>query len=130
LPYPMGQLVESRSVPRMGRRIGTLLVKLPSNLAFDLEPAEPLLRRLKVRVDIPIACEPRHPFWFKPGVEELPGRLRIGRVAADPSEVPPARRLGGWIRLTCIRPAWAAPHLLLVLWRRGNRGRYGAACGP
>jgi uncharacterized protein YecE (DUF72 family) len=79
----------------LGAKLGGLLVQLPPSLALDARVAEAFFERLRSRVDMPVACEPRHRSWFEPGVDALWGRYRIARVAADPARVPPAAQVAG-----------------------------------
>jgi uncharacterized protein YecE (DUF72 family) len=87
----------------LGPKLGPLLVQLPPSLSFEAGPSTRFLQDLRLKVDGPIACEPRHPSWFEPQVEELLADLRIGRVAADPAPVPGAAEPGGWRGLTYLR---------------------------
>lgn len=83
----------------LGVRLGGLLVQLPPSLALDIRIAEAFFEQLRARVDVPVACEPRHRSWFEPVADALWARYRIARVAADPARVPPAARaagLGDW----------------------------------
>ena len=80
----------------LGARRGPLLVQLPPSLAFDADTAAAFLGSLRRRYVGPVACEPRHPSWFAPAVDELLAAARVARVAADPPPVPDAAHPGGW----------------------------------
>jgi uncharacterized protein YecE (DUF72 family) len=77
-------------------KLGVLLVQLPPSLRYVSGAAGPLLRRLRERTAAGLACEPRHPSWFGPDVDDLFGRLRIARVAADPVPRGCNEGPGGW----------------------------------
>jgi uncharacterized protein YecE (DUF72 family) len=79
----------------LGPKLGPVLVQLPPSLAFQPEPVDDFLRRLRDAFDGPVACEPRHPSWFTNTVDRLLAEHRIGRVAADPAPVPLAAEPGG-----------------------------------
>lgn len=79
----------------LGATLGGILVQLPPSLALDLRTADGFFARLRSRVDVPVACEPRHRTWFEPDVDGLWARYRVARVAADPARVPPAARVAG-----------------------------------
>jgi uncharacterized protein YecE (DUF72 family) len=80
----------------LGERLGVLLLQLPPSFAFDPGVVEPFLRLLRSRMEVPVACEPRHPEWFTAAAEGLLERFRVARVAADPAPVPAAALPGGW----------------------------------
>ena len=90
-------------VSGLGPKLGPLLVQLPPSLSFEAGVADKFLEDLRDRVEVPIACEPRHRTWFTPEVEALLEEPRIGRVAADPAAAPGADRPGGWAGLTYVR---------------------------
>jgi uncharacterized protein YecE (DUF72 family) len=79
----------------LGDKLGGILVQLPPSLALDVRIADDFFARMRSRVDVPIACEPRHRSWFVPDVDLLWVRYRIARVAADPARVPSAARIAG-----------------------------------
>lgn len=83
------------SVAGLGPKLGGLLVQLPPSLVFDARTASTFLAMLRRRTTVPVACEPRHPSWFAPGVEALWTRYSVTRVAADPARVPTAADAGG-----------------------------------
>jgi uncharacterized protein YecE (DUF72 family) len=87
----------------LGPKLGPLLVQLPPSLDFKDDVSEGFLRELRGRVGGGIVCEPRHPTWFTPDVENLLDDLRIARVAADPARVPGAGEPGGWRGLSYYR---------------------------
>lgn len=69
---------------QLADRFGCLLVQMPPSLAFEQAAASALLARLRERLDIGIACEPRHQSWFSAEATELLARYQVGRVLADP----------------------------------------------
>ena len=82
-------------VAELGDRLGWLLLQLPPSLVFDATVAVPFFERLRERHDGPLACEPRHPSWFRADVDRALRELGISRVAADPARVPRAAVPGG-----------------------------------
>ena len=80
----------------LGPKLGVLLVQLPPSLEFERSLAECFFTALREQHPGPVACEPRHPSWFEPPAGELLSRMRVARVAADPSPVPTAALPGGW----------------------------------
>lgn len=80
----------------LGAKLGPLLVQLPPSLAFDAGVAAAFFEQLRAMHEGAVACEPRHASWFADGAQELLGRHRIARVAADPPVVPEAAEPGGW----------------------------------
>jgi uncharacterized protein YecE (DUF72 family) len=90
-------------VTGLGDRLGVLLVQLPPKFGFDRRVADRFFDDLRQRLDVPVACEPRHPSWFTPDVNEWLAERRIARVAADPAPVPDAGEPGGWNGLAYYR---------------------------
>jgi uncharacterized protein YecE (DUF72 family) len=90
-------------VTGLGDRLGVLLVQLPPKLGFDRRVADRFFDDLRQRLDVLVACEPRHPSWFTPDVNEWLAERRIARVAADPAPVPDAGEPGGWNGLAYYR---------------------------
>ncbi len=90
-------------VAGLGERLAIHLVQLPPSLAYDERLAAAFFEALKVRTDLRLACEPRHPSWFEAGADELLSRLEIARVAADPARVEEAALPGGWPGLVYYR---------------------------
>jgi len=60
-------------------------------------------RALRKRIDVPVACEPRHASWFTSGANDWLSDLGIARVAADPAKVPGGGEPGGWTGLAYYR---------------------------
>lgn len=87
----------------LGDRLGVLLVQLPPSLIFDAEVAGGFFDAAAERINAPTACEPRHPSWFTPEVDDWLAERRVARVAADPAKVPQAAEPGGWRGLTYVR---------------------------
>jgi uncharacterized protein YecE (DUF72 family) len=90
-------------VAGLGPKLGVLLVQLPPSLRFEAEVVEGFFAELRRRIDVPLACEPRHATWFGPEAEGLLDRLRVARVAADPVRAPGAGEPGGWTGLIYYR---------------------------
>lgn len=82
-------------VAGLRRKLGGILVQLPPSLAFNARVADVFFAMARRRFTCAIACEPRHPSWFLPGVDALWRRHDIARVAADPARVPDAAHPGG-----------------------------------
>lgn len=79
-----------------GDRRGPLLVQLPPGFAFDRRIVRRFFSLLRASTDNAVVCEPRHPSWFTPDVDEVLRLFRVGRAAADPAPCPGADRPGGW----------------------------------
>lgn len=79
----------------LGEKLGIVLVQLPPSFRFDELIVELFFNALKRSLNIPIACEPRHPSWFTAEAESLIEKCGVERVAADPSIVPEAGVPGG-----------------------------------
>lgn len=73
-------------VAGLGSKLGGVLVQLPPSLAYDARIASRFFAVLRRRLDVPVACEPRHASWFEPRVDVLWARYGIARVAADPPQ--------------------------------------------
>lgn len=84
----------------LGSKLAVLLVQLPPKLAYDQQVADDFFRNLQERTTTPIACEPRHPSWFAPDVDDRLGALHVARVSADPACCQRADQPGGWRGLT------------------------------
>jgi uncharacterized protein YecE (DUF72 family) len=80
----------------LGDKLAVLLVQLPPSLVFDPAVAQDFFTELTLRTSAHLACEPRHVSWFSQEADELLERLRVARVAADPSLCEAAARAGGW----------------------------------
>ena len=72
----------------LGDRLGVLLVQLPPKLALEKRVAGNFFRALRKRIDVPVACEPRHASWFTTNANDWLAGRGIARVAADPAKVP------------------------------------------
>jgi uncharacterized protein YecE (DUF72 family) len=79
----------------LGEKLGCLLVQLPPSLSFEPAVVASFFADLRSRSAVPLACEPRHPSWFTPEVDDLLRDLGVARVAADPARVPEAAEPGG-----------------------------------
>ena len=80
----------------LGDKLGVLLVQLPPTFALEKRVAGRFFRDLWKRLDVPVACEPRHASWFAPKVGDWLAEQRIARVAADPASVEGAGEPSGW----------------------------------
>lgn len=87
----------------LGDRLGPVLVQLPPGLPFDEGVARRFFATLRDLHGGPVACEPRHPSWFRPEAEALLAALAVARVGADPARVPAATGPGGWPGLAYYR---------------------------
>lgn len=93
-----GHLIDAwlEAVSGLGEKLAVLLVQLPPRLAFDPDVAEAFFTMLASATAVRVVCEPRHASWFGTEPDALLDRLKVGRVAADPSRVPVAAAPGGW----------------------------------
>lgn len=82
-------------VSGLGAKLGVLLVQLPPSLIYDAATVSKFFRRL-AKSKIRIACEPRHPSWFRPRVDSALAKLKVARVAADPPRAQSDGAPGGW----------------------------------
>ena len=93
LPKVLDQF--AAEVHGLGRKLGVLLVQLPPKLIFEAPVARRFFRQLRKRIDVPIACEPRHPSWGTRLAEKVLTQCAVARVAADPAPWPSAGEVGG-----------------------------------
>jgi uncharacterized protein YecE (DUF72 family) len=77
------------AVEYLNYKLGCLLVQLPPDLGFDPIIARDFFCRLRSRVAVDIACEPRHASWGALEADELFSQFNIVRVFADPQVVSP-----------------------------------------
>ena len=82
-------------VSMLGEKLAVVLVQLPPSFAFDEALVDDFDRRIRARLDVAFAWEPRHPSWFDDAVDAFLGARGIARVAADPAVVPRAGEPGG-----------------------------------
>lgn len=68
----------------LGDKLGGALLQLPPTHQFDMRSASVFFRMWQRRIDVPVACEPRHPSWASPAAQALLQRLAVSRVRADP----------------------------------------------
>jgi len=87
----------------LGEKLGVWLVQLPPSLAFDARKVEVFFSAVRRIFDGNVACEPRHPSWFTPDVDNLFSEYRVARVAADPTLSTRAAAPGGWHELVYYR---------------------------
>jgi uncharacterized protein YecE (DUF72 family) len=90
-------------VAGLGEKLGVLLLQLPPKFTFEKRVAGRFFRDLRRRIDVPVACEPRHASWFAPDVSDWLARHRVARVAADPAPAPGAGEPAGWNGLAYYR---------------------------
>jgi uncharacterized protein YecE (DUF72 family) len=90
-------------VTGLGDKLGVLLLQLPPKFAFEKRGTNRFFRELRRRMDVPVACEPRHPSWFTPDVNDWLAEHRVARVAADPAPVAGAGETAGWDGLAYYR---------------------------
>src|ERR1700709_2250750 len=93
-----GELLDSfaEQVGGLGGKLGVLLVQLSPKLVLEKRVAGGFFRALRKRIDVPVACEPRHPSWFTADANDWLAERHIARVAADPAKAPEAGEPGGW----------------------------------
>ena len=80
----------------LGDKLGVLLVQLPPRLAFDESTASQFFSTLRQRIDVPLACEPRHVSWGSSRADQVLAHCAVARVAADPAPWPDAGQPGGF----------------------------------
>lgn len=90
-------------VAGLGDKLGVLLLQLPPKFAFEKRVAARFFRDLRRRIDVPVACEPRHASWFTADVSDWLAEHRVARVAADPAPVAGAGETAGWNGLAYYR---------------------------
>lgn len=103
----------------LGDKLAVLLVQLPPKLEFNRRAASQFLKAVQRRVDVPLACEPRHPSWSSKQATALLVDYSVARVAADPPPWSGADEPGGW------------PGLVYFRWHGQPRkyySDYGAEC--
>ncbi len=96
--HQAGELLASflAAAAGLGDKLGCLLVQLPPSLSFEPAAVATFFADLRSRSSLPVACEPRHPSWFAPQVDDFLREREVARVAADPARVPEAAEPGGW----------------------------------
>ena len=107
----------------LGAKLGALLLQLPPKLEFDASVAEAFLSEARDRCEATLVCEPRHPSWFEPEVDERLNRLGIPRVAADPAPVT-AGLLPGGSRHTSYWRLHGSPHMYRSSYDDGRLEHY------
>lgn len=90
-------------VQGLGEKLGVLLVQLPPSLAFNASNAKRFFRELHKRINVPIACEPRHPSWGSQSADNVLSECAVARVAADPPPWPGANDAAGYNQLAYFR---------------------------
>jgi uncharacterized protein YecE (DUF72 family) len=111
LTHEVGLIAEPEVLDRfvdevqgLGAKLAVLLVQLPPKLEFDRKTATRFFAQIRKRIDVRIACEPRHPSWGDKNAASLLRDNAIVRVAADPSLWPSANEPGG--DTTCVYFRW------------------------
>jgi uncharacterized protein YecE (DUF72 family) len=84
-----------QEVAGLGKKLRVLLVQTPGSLAFEAGVMGRFFALLETTSPCRIVCEPRHASWFTEKAEETLRRYKVGRVAADPANVPEAGEPGG-----------------------------------
>jgi uncharacterized protein YecE (DUF72 family) len=87
----------------LGEKLGPILLQLPGTLAFDATIVDAFLVHLRRRFTGFVACEPRHPSWFRRDATKLLKDMAVARVAADPAVVPEAAMPGADMTLLYFR---------------------------
>lgn len=87
----------------LGQKLAVLLVQLPPGLAFDKSVARAFFSELRKRIDVQVACEPRHPSWSSSSANSMLAAYEVARVAADPPPWPGADEPGGCERFAYFR---------------------------
>ena len=100
-PEVLDQFIEE--VLGLGRKLGVLLVQLPPRLEFDKSVARAFFRVLRKRINVKVACEPRHPSWSSGSANSVLVEYEVARVAADPPPWPGAGEPGGCERFAYFR---------------------------
>ncbi len=90
---PLGEFLDQ--VAGLGAKLGGFLVQLPPSLVLDMQVAEAFFGLMRQRVEVPIACEPRHASWFDAEATDLWEGFSLTRVAADPARVAGAESPAG-----------------------------------
>lgn len=93
----------TEEVGGLGRKLGVLLVQLPPKLEFDKAVVSRFFRELRKRIDVPVACEPRHASWGSELADSVLAKLAVARVAADPPPWDGADEPGGFSKLAYFR---------------------------
>jgi uncharacterized protein YecE (DUF72 family) len=100
-PDVLDQFIEG--VLGLGDKLGVLLVQLPPRLSFDKSMARVFFAELRQRIDVQVACEPRHPSWSSASANSVLTEYEVARVAADPPPWPGADGPGGCERFAYFR---------------------------
>jgi uncharacterized protein YecE (DUF72 family) len=100
-PDVLDQFIDE--VAGLGRKLGVLLVQLPPRLAFDESLVRAFFDVLRKRIDVQVACEPRHSSWSSNSANTALAEYAVTRVAADPPPWPGADEPGGCARFAYFR---------------------------
>lgn len=101
LPEVLDQFASE--IDGLAHKLGVLLVQLPPSLVFDASVARRFFREIHKRINVPIACEPRHPSWGSEGADAVLRECAVARVAADPPPWPGADEMSGCRKLVYFR---------------------------
>lgn len=82
----------------LGAKLGVLLLQLPRQVEWHARDARRFFGLLKDRIEVPIACEPRHPSWAAASAGRLLREFDIAWVYADPVRVSPPWDSAGRVR--------------------------------
>jgi uncharacterized protein YecE (DUF72 family) len=85
----------AEEVAGLGERLGVVLLQFAPSVVFDEAAAATLCARVRARLPVRIACEPRHASWDSAAAQDLLRELKIARVAADPPRWPGGALPGG-----------------------------------
>jgi uncharacterized protein YecE (DUF72 family) len=93
----------AEEVGELGDKLAVILVQLPPKLEFDASGAKRFFRAFQKRIDVQLACEPRHPSWSSSEARALLAGCHVARVAADPAPFVGAALPDGWESLAYFR---------------------------
>jgi uncharacterized protein YecE (DUF72 family) len=99
-PDVLDQFIEE--VLGLGHQLGVMLVQLPPRLRSMSPWHAPSSVNCK-RIDVRVACEPRHPRWSSGSANGVLAEYEVARVAANPPPWPGADEPGGCERFAYFR---------------------------
>ena len=100
-PKVLDRFIEE--VRGLGHNLGVLLVQLPPSLAFNERLVRSFFDSLRNRIDVNLACEPRHASWGSDPADRVLAQCEVARVAADPPPWHGAENPGGFEKLAYFR---------------------------
>jgi uncharacterized protein YecE (DUF72 family) len=86
------------NVGGLGAKLTVLLLQLPSRMEWQRRVVKRFFGRLRDRIEVPVACEPRHPSWSCASAERLFQEFGISWVYSDPVRVPQSWSVAGRLR--------------------------------